>query len=1305
MAFNLVLLIQSSILILMLLLLDRVLRKRVRAVLRYWIWLLVLLKLVLPPDLSLPTSPSYWLEADAAGIVSQQFPERDLSKQAAPMPGLGHFTSGLALSTEQAAPNTASTVPRSIPVFHTGTRSGPNGDVSAVSAPEPTPRGQALASLQWQGRVFLIWLAVVILASVFLLKRWLHVKKLIAGSQEPDQSLVDLLEQCRRKLGVRACIRLRILSITGSPSVCGLFRPTILIPHNLLGELGQAQLRSILVHELAHIKRGDLWCSLVQTVLQIAYFYNALLWIANYIIRTVREKAVDEMVLVNLGEEADDYPRTLLDISQLAFQRPLFSLRLIGVVESKKELIGRIQHMANRPVPKSARLGLIGVTALAVLAVTLLPMAKAHTAKPASDVSVERKEGEDEHDQPQPSGLGSMRLTHEDKLEQADKQRGSTKPATEESHENPVFTDRDDSGRIIRQWAFAELSSRRGNVLEVSQPFMNLYLDDLTCKISADKGRLRQETGRRDQFPKAITLSGNVLIHVTPESGSSYSLEAQTISIDLADHKDSQAISLAGDLRHMEAHGGTVKLGIYTRARAHVNEFGSAGESQTSGILVGAELECQRIVYDPNSGQGVFTATGPGKIRYNNAQSQGTGKLGAQQRPCYAFLDGFETLKFLVAENRIVLSSDNRMQFEYFPIVDGQTKERIYAEAKHVEIGLSKTQAGKLDLGTLTARGDVYYEADDKDREDKLSCTANSISYDHRLATVTMWGDMNEPCMVNGMSVKGIQYNLKTKDLQTQLGPVVVGPKRFSLENSVTTGEPPDKPRIVRQRFVPGAAPQSPMESSDSAVWSALHPRAGELFLQAWAGIGHKFPVQKKDGPMLFEVALTQGNDERLVIEVRSEDGIQTVELKRDTSVPVKVAGITYKLLYPSCHVSSAENRSTTNKAMLIIARKTQSVDFPVKWRVTVEKGDVLANASEGEREEIFIVPHDQVDLIPPCRASVVLEMPCSVVLKTIEGVLFHIGGPDATDEVNAFISTFSQGETYTFPDVFREFEKRKGQPPDKPHSVRQRFVPGAVPQSPMESSDSAVWSPLHPGPDPQGGELFLQAWAGIGHSFPVKKKGGPTLFELALIQGNDERLVVEVRSQEGIQAVELKRDTSVPVKVAGVTYKLLYPSCHVSSAENRPTTNKAMLIVACKTETADSPARGVHSGSTPSKVLILPSTRLVSSSAPDTENFIQAYVTLADESGAHLKHPGTFRFELYEKRPGSTEPRGKRTNIWPDLDLAKPEQNNRYWQDSLRAYEFRLDFVPESSQMYILQATFLGVDGKRLSVQAPLEF
>ena len=54
-------LVQSSLLIVVLVVLDLILRKRVKAVVRYWIWLLVLAKLLLPPSLSSPTGLAYWI--------------------------------------------------------------------------------------------------------------------------------------------------------------------------------------------------------------------------------------------------------------------------------------------------------------------------------------------------------------------------------------------------------------------------------------------------------------------------------------------------------------------------------------------------------------------------------------------------------------------------------------------------------------------------------------------------------------------------------------------------------------------------------------------------------------------------------------------------------------------------------------------------------------------------------------------------------------------------------------------------------------------------------------------------------------------------------------------------------------------------------------------------------------------------------------------------------------------------------------------------------------------------------------------
>ena len=115
----------------------------------------------------------------------------------------------------------------------------------------------------------------------------------------------------------------------------------------------------------------------VQTLLQVVYFYNPLVWLANVIVRRIREQAVDEMVLVTLGPQAKTYSNTLIDIAEIAFFKTSLSLRLIGVVESKKALQGRIKHMLTRPIPKKAKLSFSGITAIIITAAILLPMAKA----------------------------------------------------------------------------------------------------------------------------------------------------------------------------------------------------------------------------------------------------------------------------------------------------------------------------------------------------------------------------------------------------------------------------------------------------------------------------------------------------------------------------------------------------------------------------------------------------------------------------------------------------------------------------------------------------------------------------------------------------------------------------------------------------------------------------------------------------------------------------------------------------------------------------------------------------------------
>jgi beta-lactamase regulating signal transducer with metallopeptidase domain len=348
--YSILMLIQSSVLIVALLAIDLLLRKKVRAVFRYCIWMLVLVKLVLPTTLLSPIGLGYWF----ADVLPNFAKEEPVTVES---------TSKVITLAMDTTASPLSILPKSI-----------TGDtLTLTSVQQATP-------LTWQGFVFLGWLAVVIAMGLLLVQQMLFVRRLLVKSKNPSDSMFGVFEHCHKQMATGRHMTLKLSSVTASPAVCGLFRPTILIPQTLSDKLKDDDLKSIFLHELAHIKRGDLWISLFQAILQIAYFYNPLLWLANAIIRKVREQAVDEMVLVAMGEQSENYFETLLNISKLTFSRPVLSLRLIGVVESKKALAGRIKHILSKPIPKTAKLGIVNLATIIILGIILLSMVSGENA-------------------------------------------------------------------------------------------------------------------------------------------------------------------------------------------------------------------------------------------------------------------------------------------------------------------------------------------------------------------------------------------------------------------------------------------------------------------------------------------------------------------------------------------------------------------------------------------------------------------------------------------------------------------------------------------------------------------------------------------------------------------------------------------------------------------------------------------------------------------------------------------------------------------------------------------------------------
>ncbi len=123
-----------------------------------------------------------------------------------------------------------------------------------------------------------------------------------------------------------------------------------------------------------------------------------------------------------------------------------------------------------------------------------------------------------------------------------------------------------------------------------------------------------------------------------------------------------------------------------------------------------------------------------------------------------------------------------------------------------------------------------------------------------------------------------------------------------------------------------------------------------------------------------------------------------------------------------------------------------------------------------------------------------------------------------------------------------------------------------------------------------------------------------------------------------------------------------------------------------------------VYAAYAPAKIDILPLTEFISLKDVQEDSGLNVYVSLLDSFGSGKKSPGVFRFELYNYIQHSAEPKGKRVVIWPDIDLTDLTENNEYWRDFLRAYEFNLPFELAVDRSHILQVTFLCPNAKRLS-------
>jgi len=124
---------------------------------------------------------------------------------------------------------------------------------------------------------------------------------------------VALRETClalQRRLGLRRSIAYCHCHWLDAPAVIGWFRPIVLLPITAFTGLSEAQLRAVIAHELAHIRRFDSFVNAFQVAVETLLFYHPAVWWLNHRIRIEREHCCDD-IAISLCGDALDYARAL----------------------------------------------------------------------------------------------------------------------------------------------------------------------------------------------------------------------------------------------------------------------------------------------------------------------------------------------------------------------------------------------------------------------------------------------------------------------------------------------------------------------------------------------------------------------------------------------------------------------------------------------------------------------------------------------------------------------------------------------------------------------------------------------------------------------------------------------------------------------------------------------------------------------------------------------------------------------------------------------------------------------------------
>ncbi len=327
--------IYSSVIIVVFFAMDKFISSKTRPRVLYLLWMITLLRLLLPITIESPVNITFPVptKADVGVEPTTQIHQPNIAEFEDEL-----YTSSAVYTIEDTA------------------------ELSPVDTQNSAP-----FILNIWDIIFFIWITGAVLFMTANIYKILSYKQKIGNIVSVDIRYVRLLKIAKNKLGIKQKVRVTESKYARIPFIYGYFNPIIIFPLGFFEAVDDEKLFYIIMHELSHIKRKDVLINYIWLVAKAIHWFNPFIYLAFSSYKSTVEECCDEKVIQYLDNNGRcEYSQSLIDTMRFSKKR-YYIPASVSFIDSKTRIRKRVLKMMH---PKKKSRAMLAFTILISCVIT-----------------------------------------------------------------------------------------------------------------------------------------------------------------------------------------------------------------------------------------------------------------------------------------------------------------------------------------------------------------------------------------------------------------------------------------------------------------------------------------------------------------------------------------------------------------------------------------------------------------------------------------------------------------------------------------------------------------------------------------------------------------------------------------------------------------------------------------------------------------------------------------------------------------------------------------------------------------------